>query len=88
MKISKEFNELAEKAGVWWPQGCPSAEGGNEAWMNTALFEKDELQAFAESIVSECIKQLWTEECNTSDLALEEFNRKANTIKDRFGMRK
>ena len=88
MEISKEFNELAEKAGVWWPQGYPSAEGGNEAWMNTALFEKDELQAFAESIVSECIKQLWTEECNTSDLALEEFNRKANTIKDRFGMRK
>ena len=40
----------------------------------------------AELIVKECVKSLWTEECYNSDLALEEFNRKATKIKQHLGV--
>lgn len=86
MKINKQFDQLAQGVNVWYPNGYPSAEGGDAEWLNYAIFEKQDLQKFAESIVTECIQQLWSEECNVSDLAFEEFTRKANTIKERFGM--
>ena len=41
---------------------------------------------FAELIVRECAKSLWTEECHTSDLALEEFERNSAKIKEHFGV--
>ena len=44
------------------------------------------LQAFAELIVNECARSLWTEECHTSDLAVEEFNRNSKKIKQHFGV--
>ena len=44
------------------------------------------LQAFAELIVRECARSLWTEECHTSDLAVEEFNRNSKKIKQHFGV--
>lgn len=74
MKINKQFDDLAQKADVWYPND------------DDAVFIKEDLQKFAESIVTECIQQLWSEECNVSDLAFEEFTHKANTIKERFGM--
>ena len=43
-------------------------------------------EKFAELIVKECVKSLWTEECYNSDLALEEFNRKAAKIKQHLGV--
>jgi hypothetical protein len=42
---------------------------------------------FAELIVRECAKSLWTEECHTSDLALEEFERNGAKIKEHFGVK-
>ena len=41
---------------------------------------------FAELIVKECIWALWTEECQTSDLASEECLRGSNKIKEYFGV--
>ena len=41
---------------------------------------------FAELIVRECAKSLWTEECHNSDLALEEFERNSAKIKEHFGV--
>ena len=43
-------------------------------------------EKFALLIVKECVKSLWTEECYNSDLALEEFNRKAAKIKQHLGV--
>lgn len=40
---------------------------------------------FAELIIAEATKALWSEECMTSDLALEEYSRNSNKIKDHFG---
>jgi len=45
-----------------------------------------EYQNFAELIVRECAKSLWTEECHNSDLALEEFERNSAKIKEHFGV--
>jgi hypothetical protein len=41
---------------------------------------------FAELIIKQCAKSLWTEECHTSDLALEEFERNSAKIKEHFGV--
>jgi hypothetical protein len=43
-------------------------------------------EKFAELIVRECAKSLWTEECHNSDLALEEFERNSAKIKQHFGV--
>jgi hypothetical protein len=43
-------------------------------------------EKFAELIVRECAKSLWTEECHISDLALEEFERNSAKIKEHFGV--
>lgn len=40
MKINKQFDELAQGVNVWYPNGYPSAEGGDEEWLNYAIFEK------------------------------------------------
>ena len=41
---------------------------------------------FAELIVKECMESLWTEECHTSDLAVEDYNRNCRKIKQHFGV--
>jgi len=41
----------------------------------------------ADLIVRECANSLWTEECHTSDLALEEFERNSAKIKEHFGVK-
>ena len=48
------------------------------AWFN--------YKKFAELIVRECAKTLWTEECHTSDLAVEEYNRNSRKITQHFGV--
>ena len=49
-------------------------------------FSELELAKFAELIIKQCAKSLWTEECYTSDLALEEFERNSAKIKEHFGV--
>ena len=44
------------------------------------------LEEFAELIVWECAKSLWTEECYTSDLALDEFEKNSKKILEHFGV--
>jgi hypothetical protein len=43
-------------------------------------------EKFAELIVRECAESLWTGECYSSDLALEEFERNSAKIKRHFGV--
>jgi hypothetical protein len=57
---------------------------GDEDYENT--FEDDFQEKFAELLVRECIKSLWTEECHTSDLAVEEYNRNSKKIRQHFGI--
>ena len=48
--------------------------------------DEESIGYFAELIVRECAKSLWTEECHTSDLALEEFEKNSKKIKQHFGV--
>ena len=52
------MNELIEKlskeANAWYPMGYPSGEGGDAAWQNLVIFEREDLEKFAELIVREC----------------------------------
>jgi hypothetical protein len=43
-------------------------------------------QRFAELIVAECAKLLWTEECYNSNSALKEFEKHSKRIKQHFGV--
>jgi hypothetical protein len=77
--MNKRIKELAEQARkyAWENETHWSAIAEREA-----LFE----EKFAELIVKECAKSLWTEECHTSDLASEEYTRGSNKIKKHFGV--
>ena len=54
----------------------------------TSSYAKFDREKFAELIIQECAKSLWTEECHNSDLALEEFERNSAKIKEHFGVGK
>ena len=77
--MNERIRELAQQAQeyAWENETHWSANAEREA-----LFE----QKLAELIVRECAKSLWTEECHTSDLALEEFERNSAKIKEHFGV--
>ena len=57
--MNKRIEELSEQANAWRPGAYPSGEGGDKAWKDVVIFEKDEdLQKFAELIVQECMNVL------------------------------
>jgi hypothetical protein len=65
-----------------------------QAWLYADKHQTTQEQWFyeynkklAELIIQECAKSLWTEECHTSDLALEEFERNSAKIKEHFGVK-
>ena len=76
-RMNERIKELALKAGGGL--SC-IAEPLEHPWK----FSERELEKFAELIVRECAKSLWTEECHNSDLALEEFERNSAKIKKTF----
>ena len=79
----KEIKEFSRPEIDWEARHYAELNNGEkEKWMDE-WFEK-----FAELIVRECIKSLWTEECHTSDLAVEEYNRNSKKIKQHFGVEK
>jgi hypothetical protein len=71
--MNERIKELAEQAGLLGP----SSRVGNS---------HEATEKFAELIIQECAKSLWTEECHNSDLALEEFERNSAKIKEHFGV--
>ena len=59
----------------------------SDSWQfNCAAWSADDLEKFAELIVKECANVFWSEDCNMSDLALEEYNRNSKKIKQHFGV--
>ena len=76
--MNERIRELAERCGLY----------GVADYDNTISEDvsKVRLDKFAELIVQECIDALWTEECHTSDLAVEDYNRNCRKIKEHFGV--
>jgi len=74
--MNERIRELAEQA----QKVAYYTDGGY-----TPIMTLDQ-EKFAELIVKECCLALWTEECRTSDLALEEYTRGSNKIKEHFGV--
>jgi hypothetical protein len=56
--MNERIQKLAEQANAWYPDGYPSGEGGDAAWQNLVIFDKEDLVKFAELIVKECIYTL------------------------------
>jgi hypothetical protein len=73
--MNKRFEELAEQCGY---RSNPDIYDRNQSF---------DIPKFARFIVQECIQSLWTEDCHVSDLAVEEYNRNANKIKQHFGIK-
>ena len=56
--MNKRIEEIAIQAKAWFPIGCPSAEGGDDAWTNLVIFEKEDLEKFTELIIQENAAEL------------------------------
>jgi hypothetical protein len=78
----KELSEQAKKYvdNKWAKEGSPLYPEAHY------LFIQQRDEKFAELIVAEATKALWTEECMTSDLALAEYSRNSNRVRDHFGV--
>lgn len=74
--MNDKFDDLMYEAGLT-AQGC---------WDEMDEYNRTAIMKFAELIVKECAKSLWTDECHTSDLAVEDFNRNSKRIKQHFGV--
>ncbi len=68
--MNEKIKKIAEKANAWFPMGYPSAEGGDAAWENLVIFEKEDLQKFAELIIKECSELCLTSNVSNLDLEL------------------
>jgi hypothetical protein len=79
--MNEQIKLLAEQAGIGYYN---LSTGNGDNWRLGGTPE--ELKKFAELIVRECAESLWTEDCHVSDLAVEEYNRNANKIKQHFGV--
>ena len=53
------IEKLSKEANAWYPMGYPSGEGGDAAWQNLVIFEREDLEKFAELIVRECLAECW-----------------------------
>ncbi len=62
--MNERIKELTEQANAWYPDGYPSAEGGDDAWQNLVIFEKEDLQKFTELIVKEIVSKMAVEGCD------------------------
>jgi len=83
--MNERIKELAEQAKAYSDQQW--LEAGYPNWeIYSKYYTKDYNEKFAELIIKQCAKSLWTEECHTSDLALEEFERNSAKIKEHFGV--
>jgi hypothetical protein len=83
--MNELIKELSKQANAWYPRGYPSGEGGDAVWQNLVIFEKEDLQKFAELIAEECAKlcliesQKWRGEQDITD-----FKLCAQLIRDKF----
>ena len=84
--MNERLKQLAEQAGILKEQSVQAKIVKNEDGTWTSILEYPDLEKFAELIIQECAKSLWTEECHNSDLALEEFERNSAKIKKHFGV--
>ena len=78
--MNKRIQELIKEATEF--QKIPY-DGIDGVYREAFVFNKEK---FAELIVKECANVFWSEDCNTSDLALEEYNRNSKKIKRHFGV--
>jgi hypothetical protein len=82
--MNKRIRELYLQAhSIRYHDGDPMRDGNPPT-----VYWQDEVSAqrFAELIVRGCAESLWTEECYNSDLALEEFEKNSEKIREHFGV--
>jgi hypothetical protein len=81
--MNERIKELGRQAGFAFIE---DGVYGQRWYSSKCGMDADEFEKFAELIVKECVKSLWTEECRISDLASEEYTRGSNKIKKHFGV--
>ena len=75
--MNERIKELAEQAGFQYIKDEGIGWAGNY---------NDSLPKFAELLINECKNAFWTDECNTSDLAMAFFRRNVKKIEQHFGI--
>jgi hypothetical protein len=95
--MNERIRLLAEQNGMWGPQGYPSPEAGEKFWNNVVIFEKQNLELFAQAIIRECVQTLLdnTPEQFINEAAEEDWDRgydqamkdSVHHIKEHFGVK-
>jgi RIO-like serine/threonine protein kinase len=77
--MNKQIRSLAETAGYFYDV----RKDGSLTFTDYPGIHGD-LNMFAELIIKECTIAFWNEECMYSDLAIEEYHRNVNKIREHF----
>ena len=75
--MNERIKLLAEQATSYMP-GQPPYDG-----LTFDMFDKEK---FAELIIKEAGEAFWSEACNVSDLAYEDYHRNSKKIRQYFGV--
>jgi len=79
-QMNERFKQLALQAGFDWALKRSSLYGHDD--------DKQNLENFAELIIQEAGEAFWSEACNMSDLAYDEYYRNSKKIRQHFGFEK
>lgn len=92
--MDKHIESLALQCNAWFPDGYPSAEGGDDAWKNLVIFEKQDLEKLVRLVAEQCA-EICKDNGNTyeyshtparAQLAKSTSDHCATLIKHKFGI--
>ena len=85
--MHKRIKEIASQANAWYPMGYPSGEGGDDAWKNLVIFEKEDLEKFAKLIIKECISEIHAADVGNLHGKGYHLDKVAEHIENHFGIK-
>jgi len=80
------IKELAEQAKAQYCDLSDASVFKRLGLVEAVVFTPEDLEKFAELLVRKCANVFWSEECNVSDLAYEEYYRNSMKVKQHFGV--
>ena len=84
--MNERIKELAEQAKAQYCDLSDASCFKRLGLVEAVVFKPEDLKKFAELIVREAGEAFWSEACNMSDLAYEEYYRNSKKVKRHFGI--
>ena len=84
--MNERIKELAEQAKAQYCDLSDASCFKRLGLVEAVVFKPEDLKKFAELIVQEAGEAFWSDACNVSDLAYEEYYRNSKKIRQHFGI--